>query len=127
MTHIHAGRARYLRLAHKEWDPQAGVSRTKVPRMQQLGLAEDMHGSWVVPGRRLGWFEPERVGDLLPVDFLCLLVPGDAPASVGPVGGYLSVVEPVVDGVGGDAEFGGGVFDADFAVLDGDGACTPNF
>jgi hypothetical protein len=36
------------------------------------------------------------------------------------------VLWPVVDGVGGNAELGGGVLDADFAVLDGDGAWTPN-
>jgi hypothetical protein len=34
----------------------------------------------------------------------------------------LPELEPVVDGVGGDAEFGGGLFDADLAVADGDGS-----
>jgi hypothetical protein len=37
--------ARYLQLAHKEWDAQAGASPTKVQRMRQLGLAEDIHAS----------------------------------------------------------------------------------
>ncbi|TDB97252.1 hypothetical protein E1091_08665 [Micromonospora fluostatini] len=36
--------------------------------------------------------------------------------------GDLAVLKPVVDGVGGDAEFGGGLHDADLAVLDGAGA-----
>ncbi|WP_369751386.1 IS256 family transposase [Micromonospora sp. ATCC 39149] len=50
-------------------------------------------------------------------------VPRDAPASAGATaGGDLAVAQPVVDGVGGGAEFGGGLFDADLAGLDGDGA-----
>src|SRR6266536_3450116 len=73
-------------------------------------------------GSRLRGFEAERCGDFAPVEGLGVGVPGDAPASAwSPAGGYLAVGAPMVDRVGGDAEFGGGLFDTDLAFLDRDG------
>ena len=66
--------------------------------------------------------EPERVGDLLPVDLLGLYVPRDAPASGPHAGRDLAVAQPVVDRIGRYPEQLGGPLDADLPVLDRHGA-----
>src|SRR4051812_33571373 len=70
--------------------------------------------------RRVRGLEAERPGDLLSVDLLRGGIPGDAPASAEAAAGWdLPQAQPVVDRVGGDTQLGGGLLDADLAVLDG--------